>query len=164
MQTSKVINVVRNPQGCQKVAGGRSEAKTTGLGGMYRHPEGVPERKEFLHPFGMPSLFFVHTGGLRFASTTGYFLSVRRTELHAVTSQFDVSSAVFSVMSFWPHSLSRLASPALARLAAFIFWTRSMWVEKYDRLLPTISDTELKPLSTRNFSSPSLSSSIIFTP
>ncbi len=41
-------------------------------------------------------------------------------------TQFDVSSAVFSVMSFWAHSLSRLASPALVRLAAFIFCTRSM--------------------------------------
>jgi hypothetical protein len=36
----------RNPEGCEKVAGGRSEAKTTGWGQARRsHPDGVPDEK-----------------------------------------------------------------------------------------------------------------------
>ena len=31
-----------NPEGCQKVAGGRSEAKTSGSELIDSHPEGVP--------------------------------------------------------------------------------------------------------------------------
>ena len=33
----------RNPSGCKKVAGGRSEAKTTGTGWLRSHPGGVPD-------------------------------------------------------------------------------------------------------------------------
>ena len=32
-----------NPEGCQKVAGGRSEATTSGNGLMGSHPEGVQD-------------------------------------------------------------------------------------------------------------------------
>jgi hypothetical protein len=46
-----------NPEGCQKVAGGRSAAQTSGNGLMSSHPEGVPAlvlaRGNISHPFGV---------------------------------------------------------------------------------------------------------------
>ncbi len=68
-------------KGCQIVAGGRSVAQTTGnehLNGP--HPGGVPP---FLTPFSGCGIVFGLPGGLRYAATTGYYLTAlqARTEL-----------------------------------------------------------------------------------
>ena len=61
--------VVSNPKGYQRVAGGRSEAKTTGsiepISGTLKGCE---------TPFQVQTTCRRITGGLRFAATTGYFL------------------------------------------------------------------------------------------
>jgi len=70
-----------NPEGCKKVAGGRSEAKTTGWGTHGRpHPDGVPEEKglEILAPLRGATFFSTCSGGFHFASTTGYWLATLR--------------------------------------------------------------------------------------
>ena len=52
-----------NPEGCEKVAGGRSVAKTTGLGGRNEpHPDGVPDEK------GIPKILFEFLAPLRGAT------------------------------------------------------------------------------------------------
>jgi hypothetical protein len=58
-----------NPEGCQKVAGGRSEAKTSGRWLIDSHPEGVPARAlaepERLAPFRVLTTIGSRSGGLR---------------------------------------------------------------------------------------------------
>src|SRR5688500_7277789 len=61
---------------------------------------------------------------------SAYMGKTIRPRARACGIQLEVNSAVFSVISFCAHSLSRLASPALDRFAAFIRCTRSMCVEK----------------------------------
>ncbi len=49
----------RSPEGCQKVAGGRSAAQTPGGGGLESHPGGMPEAlvgEGFSHPSGVHDL------------------------------------------------------------------------------------------------------------
>jgi hypothetical protein len=61
-------------KGWQKVAGGRSVAQTTGKPpAISPHPAGVQE--SFLATLRVAEIFRVSTGGLRYASTTGYYLS-----------------------------------------------------------------------------------------
>ena len=75
-----------DPQRCAKVAGGRSEAKTSGVERLIVHtPEGCQSKGFFLfaHPFGVHRLDHMCSGGLRFAPTTGYCLAA----LKAATSE-----------------------------------------------------------------------------
>ena len=51
-----------NPKGCERVAGGRSEAKTTGRQATSPHPDGVPDKK------GMQEILFVTPAPLRGAT------------------------------------------------------------------------------------------------
>jgi hypothetical protein len=70
-----------NPQGCAKVAGGRSEAKTSGSErSIIRTPEGDRAKASslFAHPFGVHFTIHMCSGGLRFAPTTGYYLAAPR--------------------------------------------------------------------------------------
>jgi len=67
------------PKGCERVAGGRSAAQTTGTGRkiistLKGCQSGFGPR--FCHPFRVRGLvLFYFTGGLRYASTTGYLLA-----------------------------------------------------------------------------------------
>jgi len=56
-----------NAEGCEKVAGGRSEAETTGHVDDRSHAEGVPE---VLHVFSVR----VQLNAYRWSATTGYYL------------------------------------------------------------------------------------------
>jgi len=67
-----------SPEGWQKVAGGRSEAQTTGT-----HMRMIPTltgSQKVLHPSGVRTNYSLVSGGLRFASTTGYSLSALQAE------------------------------------------------------------------------------------
>jgi hypothetical protein len=66
-------------KGCQIVAGGRSVAQTTGnQRSRSLHPEGVPPVS--LTPFQGVRHFRLMSGGLRFAATTGYYLTALQAE------------------------------------------------------------------------------------
>ena len=74
--------LVCNPKGCQKVAGGRSAAETTGTRRLAnRNPKGC-QKSRVLHPFRV-QISSNETGpvGLLCAPTTGYFLSALRAEV-----------------------------------------------------------------------------------
>ena len=69
-------------EGWQIVAGGRSEAETTGTDQKKLHHEVVREFSKaplIWHSVGVQS-FPARTGGLRFATTTGYYLTALRAE------------------------------------------------------------------------------------
>jgi hypothetical protein len=62
-----------NPQGCQPVAGRRSEAKPSGKTlDCHSHPGGVPD---ILHLFEVPNSFGIV---IRWSATTGYYLAALR--------------------------------------------------------------------------------------
>src|SRR5437899_7814470 len=66
-------------KGCQIVAGGRSVAQTTGKEGLRgSYPGGVPQF--FSHPFRVWNDFRLLSGGLRYAATTGYYLTALQAE------------------------------------------------------------------------------------
>ncbi len=75
-----------NPKGCEKVAGGRSEAKTTGEAGMTAPRRGARRlgyARDFfaiLAPLWCNS-FLTGSGGFRFASTTAYYLPALRADV-----------------------------------------------------------------------------------
>jgi len=78
-----------NLEGCEKVAGGRSEAKTTGSGRKCPHPDGVPDDKgmqdiffEILTPFGVQLISELFWWFSLLASTTGYYLPALRADAH----------------------------------------------------------------------------------
>ena len=91
MRTTAAVSSIdfglSNPQGCKLVAGGWSVAETTGnRESNDRHPErmqaGLPIRlKKTRTPSGCDS-FSLGTGGLRCASTTGYWLATLRVAGH----------------------------------------------------------------------------------
>jgi hypothetical protein len=70
---------IRNPQGCQKVAGGRSEAKTSGSELLGSHPEGVRDivlaGPSVLHPLRVLEILWL---AFRWSPTTGYYLAALR--------------------------------------------------------------------------------------
>ena len=71
-------NVFFNPKGCERVAGGRSEAKTSGSGMIGLHPERVPAfaLEQHLAPFqGAEDQL---DPGLRWSASTGYYLAALR--------------------------------------------------------------------------------------
>jgi hypothetical protein len=78
-----------HPEGCEKVAGGRSEAKTTGETGTNHRTltecqieKGQREiLLEFSHHF-VVQVSLICSGGFRFASTTGYYLPALRADDH----------------------------------------------------------------------------------
>lgn len=85
-----------SPKGCQIVAGGRSEAETTGTISIKKnaHPEGVQDSgrhsrrilsfitsylaAQIWHPFEVRFVSSLLPGGLRCAPTTGYSLATLR--------------------------------------------------------------------------------------
>ena len=60
-----------NPKGCERVAGGRSEAKTTGRQATRPHPDGVPDKK------GMQEILFVTSGCNSFLIVPVVFASLQ---------------------------------------------------------------------------------------
>jgi len=66
-------------KGCQIVAGGRSVAQTTGQQSrIIPHPERVSEKR--WHPSGVRTTWAPRSGGLRYAATTGYYLTALQAE------------------------------------------------------------------------------------
>ena len=67
-------------KGCQIVAGGRSVAQTTGQQSkIIPHPERVSEKR--WRPSGVRTTWALLSGGLRYAATTGYYLTALQAEI-----------------------------------------------------------------------------------
>jgi hypothetical protein len=66
-QPFRLIRIESNPKGCQTVAGGRSQAKTSGVGSHNEmHPEGMPESliesTTLWHPCWVRGVLIRHPG------------------------------------------------------------------------------------------------------
>jgi hypothetical protein len=70
-------------KGCQIVAGGRSVAQTTGQQSkIIPHPERVSGKQ--WHPSGVRTTWALLSGGLRYAATTGYYLTALQAEIRSL--------------------------------------------------------------------------------
>lgn len=67
--------IARNPEGCQKAAGGRSNAQSSGMRQKFRAPW---RGARFWHPFRMQFAFAARFRGYRRGSTPGYGLASLR--------------------------------------------------------------------------------------
>ena len=77
------------PEGCQIVAGGRSVAQTTGQQSkMIPHPERVSEKR--WHPSRVRTTWALLSGGLRYAATTGYYLTALQADPTPVRTIFNL--------------------------------------------------------------------------
>ena len=98
------VHMVLSLKGCQIVAGGRSEAKTTGeKRKVIPHLEQVPEKP--WHPSGVQKNYQVF-GGLRYAATTGYYLTAFLAETRSLPSSFYLVSLFGTTYSIHPIIIS----------------------------------------------------------
>jgi hypothetical protein len=67
-------------KGCQIVAGGRSLAQTTGQQSKMIPTPGTGVRKNGGTPSGVRTTWALLSGGLRYAATTGYYLTALQAE------------------------------------------------------------------------------------
>ena len=71
-------------KGCQIVAGGRSEAQTTGRQAKeFSNLKGCPENRGT--PRWVQMNYSLLSGGLRYAATTGYYLAAFQAEIREAT-------------------------------------------------------------------------------
>ena len=86
-------------KGCQIVAGGRSETQTTGQQSkIIPHPERVSEKR--WHPCGVRTRWALLSGGLRYAATTGYYLTALQAEIRSLRFHTASGSDMLRAMSF----------------------------------------------------------------